>query len=76
MQQTLRQDLNRLVNHPVYGRVQDPEALSLFMSSHVFAVWDFMSLLKALQLRLTGRAVPLGAAGGHRLGALHQRDRG
>ena len=58
MKETLRQDLNSLVNHPVYGMVQDPEALSLFMSSHVFAVWDFMSLLKALQLRLTGMSVP------------------
>jgi len=47
-----------LVNHPVYGEVDRLEALRAFMSHHVFAVWDFMSLLKALQRRLTCVDVP------------------
>jgi hypothetical protein len=42
-----------LLAHPVYEAVRDRVALQSFMSAHVFAVWDFMALLKALQRRLT-----------------------
>jgi hypothetical protein len=42
-----------LLGHPVYEAVRDRAALRQFMASHVFAVWDFMSLLKSLQRRLT-----------------------
>ncbi|KAF0240354.1 MAG: hypothetical protein FD180_4970 [Planctomycetota bacterium] len=47
-----------LVTHAVYGRLTDPDCLRVFMSNHAFAVWDFMSLLKSLQGRLTGIRVP------------------
>lgn len=43
----------RLIDHPLYQRVDDMASLQLFAESHVYAVWDFMSLLKALQRSLT-----------------------
>jgi hypothetical protein len=47
-----------LAQHPIYSRVNDLPSLRVFMTSHVFAVWDFMSLLKTLQRSLTCVGVP------------------
>ncbi|WP_446742585.1 DUF3050 domain-containing protein [Silvibacterium acidisoli] len=47
-----------LATHPLYSAIDDAAKLRLFMQSHVFAVWDFMSLLKALQNQLTCVTVP------------------
>ena len=48
----------KLVNHPVYANIKDLEGLRYFMENHVYAVWDFMSLLKALQINLTCVSLP------------------
>lgn len=42
-----------LLCHPIYSRVDDLPSLRRFMTSHVCAVWDFMTLLKTLQRALT-----------------------
>ncbi|QDU92867.1 DUF3050 domain-containing protein [Lignipirellula cremea] len=47
-----------LLEHEIYGQIDRLEKLQVFMQHHVFAVWDFMSLLKTLQLRLCSSGVP------------------
>jgi hypothetical protein len=48
----------RLVSHALYGRITAPDQLRRFMEMHVWAVWDFQSLLKAMQQKLTCTTVP------------------
>ncbi len=47
-----------LLQHPLYQKVQTLDDLHAFLESHVYAVWDFMSLLKALQSQLTCTTTP------------------
>ncbi|WP_075348941.1 DUF3050 domain-containing protein [Algoriphagus marinus] len=47
-----------LLGHPLYSELRDIHDFTLFMEYHVYAVWDFMSLLKALQINLTRTTLP------------------
>ena len=48
----------QLLNHPIYGLLSELGNLRQFMEVHVFAVWDFMSMLKSLKRELGGCSVP------------------
>lgn len=47
-----------LLQHPLYEKIKTVEDLHVFLENHVYAVWDFMSLLKALQQKLTCTTTP------------------
>jgi hypothetical protein len=47
-----------LVQHPINSFIQNKADLEVFMNHHVFAVWDFMTLVKKLQQELTCVEVP------------------
>ena len=49
---------NRLRNHSLYSKIKDVDDLNIFSNAHVYAVWDFMSLLKFLQINLTSISIP------------------
>ena len=49
---------DRLLAHRLYDAVDTADKLRRFMEFHVYAVWDFQSLLKAVQQRLTCTSVP------------------
>ena len=48
----------QLIQHPIYQNIESITDFQRFMESHVYAVWDFMSLVKKLQLDLTTTTLP------------------
>ncbi|KII32980.1 mangotoxin biosynthesis-involved protein MgoB [Pseudomonas fluorescens] len=54
----LDQKKTELSAHPIFSEIHSLSVLQRFMESHVFAVWDFMSLTKRLQRDLTCTHLP------------------
>ena len=49
---------NKLKTHPMYSEMKLEENVITFMNTHVFCVWDFMNLVKRLQIYFTSVQVP------------------
>lgn len=54
----LKQKLEKMRSHNVFSKIENIEDLQKFMQWHIFAVWDFMSLAKRLQIELTCVTLP------------------
>ncbi|KQZ94421.1 DUF3050 domain-containing protein [Pseudomonas sp. Root562] len=54
----LEQKKSQLSAHPIFSEIHSLPVLRRFMETHVFAVWDFMSLTKRLQQELTCTQLP------------------
>jgi hypothetical protein len=48
----------RISEHPLYAALHTESNLRVFMEHHVYAVWDFMSLIKSLQRAIAPTRVP------------------
>ena len=58
LQEEVKSTRQQLLSNGLFNRLQTLADLRRFMEHHVYAVWDFMSLLKALQRELTCVEVP------------------
>jgi hypothetical protein len=70
LEEQISETRRAVVEHPLYGALGGADAIRTFQEHHVFAVWDFMSLLKSLQRNLSCVElpwVPTGPTGSRRL---------
>jgi hypothetical protein len=58
IQKAIKPVRQKLINHDLYRFIETPDDLRLFTQYHIYAVWDFMSLAKALQQKLSCVNVP------------------
>lgn len=58
LKEKLTKGTSEMVNHSLFSELKTLEDLRKFMEWHVFAVWDFMSLVKRLQHEFTCVTIP------------------
>ncbi len=58
IQDKINNQREKLLKHKLYSNIETIKDLQVFTENHVYAVWDFMSLLKALQIKLTCTKTP------------------
>ena len=58
IQDKINDHREKLLKHKLYSNIETIKDLQVFTENHVYAVWDFMSLLKALQIKLTCTKTP------------------
>ncbi len=56
--EAIQEQKAQLLHHSLYNKVKTLADLHCFLENHIYAVWDFMSLLKALQNQLTCTTTP------------------
>lgn len=58
IEEAIKELMDELTSHKIYKNLRTLEDVKVFSEYHVFAVWDFMSLLKELQNQLTCTTSP------------------
>tara|TARA_B100001175_G_scaffold144746_1_gene122947 strand:- start:635 stop:1462 length:828 start_codon:yes stop_codon:yes gene_type:complete len=58
IQDKINNQREKLLKHKLYSNIETINDLQVFTENHIYAVWDFMSLLKALQIKLTCTKTP------------------
>ena len=48
IQEKIKNHRDRLLEHKLYSNIETIKDLQLFTENHIYAVWDFMSLLKSV----------------------------
>jgi len=56
--ESLEETAESLRNHPIYNSINDIRDLCKFMEFHIFCVWDFMSLVKSVQMGVCSNSLP------------------
>ena len=49
----------KLFNHKIYGQSDEIREIKIFMESHIFALWDYLYMLKALKGQLASKGINL-----------------
>ena len=54
----VRKLMRQVHEHPIFSALTNKRSLKLFMGHHVYAVWDFMSIVKSVQHHVAPCTIP------------------